>query len=258
MIPPEVLDFLKPIWTFLAPFAKIAWEFIKVWWWVPLPFILWRPFKYLWLWWRVEDWFVKSYRPVILEIRIPKDSLKPIRAMESVMASIHMAITQPPDIWEKWLEGQVQTSVSFEIASIGGEIHFYVRFNSPYRDAVEASIYSQYPEAEIFEVEDYTKTVPQDVPNKDWDLFGSDWRFPKDDHFPIKTYTDFETEQESEEEKRIDPISSLMEGLSKVKPGEQFWFQFLAEPLTDATADKGFLIGLGKIPGALSVWLKAG
>jgi len=47
--------------------------------------------------------------------------------MEHVMAGIHGAVWHPPDWWEKWIDGQIQLSVAFEVASFGGEIHFYVR-----------------------------------------------------------------------------------------------------------------------------------
>ncbi|MFC1789579.1 hypothetical protein ACFLYY_01225 [Patescibacteria group bacterium] len=262
MFPPEVVAFFKPILEILSPVIGPLWDVLKDWWWVPLPFILWKPFKFMWLWWRVEKWLKKEIRPCLLEIKIPKANLKPIRAMESVMSAVHAAILQPPDLWEKWVDGQVQTSIAFEVVSVGGEIHFYIRFNSPFRDAVEASIYAQYPEAEINQVDEYTKYVAHDIPNKDWDLFGCDYKMvnphiKNDDHFPIKTYTEFETEREVLEEKRIDPVSTLLESLSKVKPNEQFWFQFVCEPISDATADPGFM-GFGKTKPQLDQWRKAG
>lgn len=206
------------------------WQFLKSWWWVPLPFILWRPFLFLYLWWRVDTW-LEAQKRILLEVKTPKEMLKPVRAMEQVMASLHGVVFHPPDWWEKWIDGQIQTSISFEIVSIGGEIHFYVRIYKQYRDAVESSIYSQYPGAEITEVDDYTKYVPQNIPNKEWDLWATDYKLlKKDDHFPIKTYTQFETEQEREEEKRVDPIASLAEALSKIQPDTQFWIQIMAEP----------------------------
>ena len=44
-----------------------------------------------------------------------------------------------------------------------------------FRQLIESNIYSQYPEVEIVQVEDYTKNVPVDIPNRDWDLFGMSW-----------------------------------------------------------------------------------
>ena len=204
---------------------------IKNWWWVILPFILWKPFTYLWLFWRTEVWLKTTFRPVLLEIKIPKEILKPVRAMENVLAGIWQVSYEPPNWIEKWWEGQILLSVHFEIVSIESEIHFYIRCHEKYRDSIEANIYSQYPEAEITIAEDYTKYVPQDVPNKDWDLWATDYQLVKENPYPILTYKKFETEAEKEEEKRIDPVAALLESLSKIKPGEQFWVQISACPI---------------------------
>ncbi len=236
-MPPEAADLLNKIGGYLAPVLLPVWEFIKVWWWLPLPFIFLGSekkrgsFLFFWHWWRVDIWLSTVFKPVLLEIKIPKDNLKPIRAMEEVMNSLHAIVYHPPDWWEKWVDGQVQTTIWLEIVSLGGEIHFYIRVHSPYRDAVEAAIYSQFPEAEITQAQDYTKFVPSDIPNKDWDFFGADYVMPKKDWYPIKTYTTFETETEALEEKRVDPIAALLESAAKMKPEEQIWFQFGVEPV---------------------------
>ena len=209
------------------------WQIIKAWWWLPLPFLLLKPFLYFWLWWRREIWLSTVYRPILLEIKIPKEVLKPIRAMENVMAALHGVVYHPPDWWEKWIDGQLQTSLSFDVVSIGGETHFYIRIHQSYRDGVEAAVYSQYPESEITLVDDYTKNVPQDIPNKDWNLWATDYTLRQPDPYPIKTYPKFETEQEREPEKIVDPIANLLEGLAKIKPGEQFWIQIRATPLSE-------------------------
>ncbi len=84
---------------------------------------------------------------------------------------------------------------------------------------------------EIREVTDYTKDVPQNIPNDEWDLYGENFELKRDsDAYPIKTYEKFfepQGEKISAEEKRIDPINSLMEALSKLGPGEQYWLQFI-------------------------------
>jgi len=239
----------------LISFFAIILQLINTWWWVPLPFILWRPFKFLWLWWRV-DIFLSQQRWVLLEIRLPKELLKPIRAMEVVLSSIQAAIYQPPDLWEKWIDGQVQLSVCLEIASINGEPHFFVRTPKQFQDSVESSFYAQFPEIEIKEADDYTKYVPQDLPNKDWDMFGADYQFLKPDFYPIRTYLQFETEREALEKKRIDPVAGLMEAMAKIKEGEQLWIQFILSPVADADSIKFF--GRVTTPKSLSVWRKKG
>ncbi len=211
---------------------SFIWHLIKIWWWVPLPFILVRPFLFFWQWWRTEEW-IKKQKRILLEIKIPKEVLKPIRAMETVMAGFWQSLYAPPNWWEKWIDGQVLLSYQFETVSIGGEPHFYIRTVERMRDMVEANIYSQYPEAEISLVDDYTKYVPQDIPNKDWDMWGSDYVLLKPDPYPILTYKKFETEQEPLEEKRVDPIAGLLESMAKMKPGEQLWVQICATPISE-------------------------
>ena len=218
--------------------AGFLWQIFRHWWWLFAPFILWKPFVYLWKQWRTYWWTRIVYKPVLMEIKLPKESLKPIRAMEDVITSIHSAVYHPPDWWEIHIDGQIQTSVVFEVASLGGQIHFYVRCYSGYRDAVEASIYAQYPEAEITTAVDYTKAVPQDIPNDEWNMWATDYKLVKKDFYPIGTYKKFETEKEIFEEKRIDPVATLLEGLSKVKPGEQFWIQIACSPVSEAPAVK--------------------
>ena len=212
-------------------------QILKNWWWLPLPFILQKPLLYQYKWWR-KDVFLSKHPKVVLEVKLPKEVLKPIRAMEEAMASIHGGTYKPADWWEKWIDGEVQLSTHFELVSIDGNPHFFIRTPRHSRDLIEASIYAQYPEAEISEVDDYVKKVPQNLPNKDWDMFGSDYKLLLPDYYPIKTYQKFETEHEIKEEKRIDPLASLMEGFSKLKPGEQFWVQIQEDPLSGEPKDE--------------------
>src|SRR3989304_4483775 len=114
---PDFLAIINNLWGTASPFLSPALDFLKSWWWVFLPFILIRPFLFLWLWWKIENWLNTVYKPILLEIKIPKDSLKPIRAMENVLTSINQIINQWPDWWEKWIDGQVQTTAFLEMIS---------------------------------------------------------------------------------------------------------------------------------------------
>jgi len=82
-------------------------------------------------------------------------------------------------------------SVSFEIVGIDGEPHFFIRTPETARSLVESALYSQYPEIEIIEVSDYAKSIPQNIPNKDWEMWGCDFMPIKPDVYPLKTYPDF-------------------------------------------------------------------
>jgi len=163
---------------------------------------------------------------------MPKDILKPLRAMEQAFSAMWGSVLDPPDWWEKWFEGKTLLSMSLEIVSLGGAPHFYIRVHESRRNAIEAAIYSQYPDAEITLADDYTKDVPQNVPSKDWELWGTDYELQREEVFPLKTYTQFFEEKEAaKEEKRVDPMSTLLEGLGTFKPGEYMWIQMSVKPI---------------------------
>ena len=210
---------------------NIIFDILKNWWWIIAPFILIKPFLFIYLWWRNEVW-LKKIKMILLEIKPPKDVLRPLRAMETVFSAL-WHFYDPPNSREKWFEGKLQLSISLEIASLGGEPHFFIRLPINLRNLVESVLYAQYPDIEIEEVNDYTKYVPQDIPNKDWKMWGCDYELLKNDVYPIKTYSSFFEERPdiAEEEKRIDPISLLLEGMSKFKTGEQLWLQIIAKPV---------------------------
>ena len=205
------------------------WQFIKAWWWLFLFLILIRPTRYLYLYWLTERWDATIKR-IVLEIKLPREILKPISAMDQIFTDFH-GLHDIPTWREQWIEGVYQLSLALEIVSNGGEIHFYIRTPEMFRNFIESNIYSQYPEAEISLVEDYTKNVPRDIPNKEWDIWGVDYINARDEIYPIRTYTKFDTEKEAKEEKRIDPLSNFLEGLTFLKPGEQFWFQIVIRPV---------------------------
>ena len=209
---------------------QIGWEIIKTWWWLILPFLLWGPLKYHYLDFMQDRWSSKI-KKILLEVKIPKEVAKPIRAMEQIFAGFHGALHDKPTWREKWIEGVKQLSFSFEIVSIEGKIHFYVRVPEEFRNSIESNIYSQYPDAEISVVDDYTKKVPQDIPNKDWNIWGVDFINSKNEIYPIKTYKEFEVETEKIEEKKIDPLSIFLEGMATLNPGEQMWLQIGAKPV---------------------------
>src|SRR3989344_5989195 len=98
------------------------------------------------------------------------------------------------------------------------------------------AFFNHYPEIEIREVSDYVRLVPPTVPNDEWDTYGEDFDFTREDAYPIKTYEKFfepQGEKIAAEEKRMDPVISLLEGMSKLGVGEHYWVQFITGPVTD-------------------------
>ncbi|MBU4351069.1 hypothetical protein L6250_02710 [Candidatus Parcubacteria bacterium] len=220
--------------SIFALFYSYFWAILKDWWWLIL-FIeciwIFKLTLFIWYHWRKNLYDAKDNDRVLLEIKIPEEILEPIKAMETVITGFWQ-IYAFPSWYEKWWQGEDPTGFTLEIACIDGIPHFYMRPCKRHRPIFEAHIYSQYPQAEIFEVEDYAKNVPQDLPNAEWDMWGTEYKNLKPWGYPIKTYTEFETGRE-EEEKRIDPIASLLEGMAVLKPGEQIWLQLRCLPVLD-------------------------
>lgn len=234
----EASNFLSDFAVLTPTFEGVI-QFVANWWWLPVPFLLCPIFIDYYLIWRRHLWdLYKRPKSILLEVRPPSDIEKPIRAMESVLHGFWQ-IYGPPNWYEKWLKGEQELAFSLEIVGIGGVPHFLVRLPEPYRNLFESHIYSQYGEAEIYEVDDYTKKVPSNIPNARWDFLGCGYKLAAPDCYPLKTYKEFETEQEDQEEK-VDPIAGLMEGIAKLKAGEQIWIQIAAKPVT-ASDDGGFM-----------------
>ncbi len=202
-----------------------------------MPLMLRVQLRTLYLWW--IDWdfdYATKAKWVILEIIPPREVLVPFKAMEDVFTAI-WPVWDHPVFREKWCDGMLEYApgwCSWEIASLEGKIHFYLRCFQQHKLLIETSLYAHYPDIEISEVSDYTKLVPPTVPNEEWDMYGEDFVMAKEDILPIKTYEKFfepQGERISAEEKRIDPIIALLEGMSRLGPGENYWMQFITIPV---------------------------
>ncbi|MEK7511416.1 MAG: hypothetical protein AAB575_00135, partial [Patescibacteria group bacterium] len=175
--------------------------------------------------WRQKKFAMKQSF-VMLAIDIPRDILQTPRAVENIFTA--MAGAQTPLDWhEKYLKGQFQLGFSLEIISLEGFIQFLIRTPAHFRNLVEAAVYAQYPEAEITEVEDYTAEINTRFPSDEYNLWGADFVLIRDEHFPIRTYVEFQEELDKEFK---DPMAAMLEVMSKIGPGEQLWFQLLISP----------------------------
>jgi hypothetical protein len=205
---------------------KIAFSLLVKFWWVYMPILLFFAALESWLAY-VRQKYLLSIKWVLLEIKPPPDVEKSPKIVENIFAGLHGAYIRPIPWRNKFFKGEVQNWFSFEIVGNGGEINFYVRTPEKLRDLVEAQFFAQYPDAEISIVDDYIDLLPPYLPNNDYDLFGAELIFAKEDAYPIKTYPFFEEESGRGEFKRTDPLAPLAETLSTLEPGEHIWLQLL-------------------------------
>jgi len=228
-----VIKGLSTLWKISIPYLLVLKSLIVQFWWIPAPFIIKPHLDFIYGQYLGDLWDSdKTRKRVMLEIKIPQDIVRPLRAMEAVFSAFWGSY-DPPTKWkERHFKGKRILGASFEIAGIDGVPHFFVRLPASNRKLLESSIYAQYPEVEIVEVPDYTKLVPEDIPNKEWDIWGTDFELIKPDVYPIRTYESFFEEKPdvAKEEKRIDPLSHLFEEISKMQAGEQLWIQIFLLP----------------------------
>lgn len=197
-------------------------------WFIIFPPLLFFLFKILWTL-HVEGQYGSKLKWVLLEIIPPRDIEKSPQLMESIFAGF-AGVMKTPTVLETWVKGEFPSSFSLEIASLEGQTHMYVRTQVGFRNLVEAHFYAQYPSIEIVEVPDYVNLVPKTVPNRDWDLWGADFGFVKEDLYPIKTYKYFE---ESVTGKMIDPLAGVFEVMGKIGPGQHLWLQLIVTPYSE-------------------------
>jgi len=169
--------------------------------------------------------FIHGLSWTLLEIKIPREIMKSPKAMELILNAFHN--TRSGNMLDRFWKGFLRMWYSLEVVSIGGQIHFLIYIQAPFRDFVEAQIYAQYPGAEISEIEDYSKIIsPEDLDS--WKMWGVEFALIREEAYPIRTYPEFGLEAgKTKEEEKTDPLTSFLESLGSLKEGEQIWFQIL-------------------------------
>jgi hypothetical protein len=176
--------------------------------------------------------YTKNWQWVLLAIDMPALNVQTPKAVEQMFSHLSGAFDSP-DIAHRYRHGYKQRWFSFEIISIEGYIQFLVRTEISFRDLVEASVYAQYPDAEIVEVEDYVNSVPKKFPNETHDMWAGDFVLSEKDCYPIRTYEEFE-HSISKDTVLKDPMGTFLESFSRIGPGEQMWFQIIVEPISNS------------------------
>ena len=181
--------------------------------WVPivlvLAFLTWRN------WRRVET--VNDVESDLLILEIPKTNDKQELAAEQLFASIHGILRDRKELRSN---GGVQEHLSFEIASVNGQIRFYAWVPKTLRSFVESQIYSQYPTVQILDAqEDYVAHEREHSV-----IHTAEITLTDNEMLPIKTFQNFE----------VDPLAGITGTLAKLETtGEELWVQILVRPIAD-------------------------
>ncbi|MBI4713990.1 hypothetical protein HY771_02285 [Candidatus Uhrbacteria bacterium] len=219
---------------FQRPIDVILFDFLIWFGWIPIAITIAWGFVHMWQNYRQGEWS-KTLKFVFLAIDVPSMTEQTPKALENLFSSLYGA--KSTLTWkEEWIVGKYHPSFSFEIISSEGYIQFLVRTQTRFRDMIEAGIYAHYPDAEISEVEDYTKAFPSKFSNDEYEMWGGEFKLSKPSMYPIKTYIDFEDKVTGEIK---DPLGHTLEQLAKMRPGEHFWFQMIIQPSTNDWIKEG-------------------
>jgi len=181
--------------------------------WLPivlvLGFLTWRNYR------QVEA--VHSVESVLLVLEIPKANDKSELAAEQLFASLHGILRDRTEL--RYNKG-MQEHLSFEIASVNGQIRFYTWVPKSLQSFVEGQIYSQYPSVQIH-------TADEDYVNHERHhsvIYTSEIAPTASEFLPIKTFQSFE----------VDPLAGITGTLAKLEQtGEELWVQVLVRPIAD-------------------------
>ncbi len=181
--------------------------------WLPIVAILgyltWRNYQ------KVD--IVRDIESVLLMLEIPRANDKSELASEQMFASLHGILR---DAKELKANGGYQEHLSFEIASVGGRIQFFVWTPKSLQSFVEGQIYAQYPQVQIHAAdEDYVTHERQHSV-----VYTSEIVLSEKEFLPIKTFQSFE----------VDPLAGITGTLAKLEDtDEEIWIQILVRPVRD-------------------------
>ncbi|MCU0660649.1 MAG: hypothetical protein MUD00_03520 [Candidatus Pacebacteria bacterium] len=211
-----------------------------------IPYFL--PFVLAYIAWKswmeyINTQYLRSIKWKMLQIVLPKEVVKTPEAMEVVFSTAFHQTGGTGTWWAKYVQGKLRPYFSLEIASLEGNVFFFIRTPEFFKNLIESQIYAQYPQIEIIETDDYVDSAPQDPIKEGWHLWGVEYKLGKDDVYPIKTYVDFGLDKPpmpafpgmaSPPSSQLDPITGLVEHFGSIKKGEHLWMQFVIRAAWDS------------------------
>jgi len=172
----------------------------------------------------VRSEYIFKQKTVLLEIKLPKETIKSPHAMELFLTSLHQTGGEGSWYGRFWV-GMTRAWASLEMISVEGQVHFYIWIRNSQKNFTQSSLYAQFPGIEVQEVEDYAKSIHYDT--KEMKIWTEVLQLTKPDPYPIKTYIDYGLDKDPKEEYKVDPLAPLIEYLGSVGFNQQTWIQII-------------------------------
>lgn len=178
----------------------------------------------------VKTWYIltrsetlASRKYILLEIKPPRNLVKTPLAMEAFLSSLHLSGGESN--WYARLKGGTRPFWSLEIASLEGQVHFFIWAQATFRRMIEGQLYAQYPGVQVVEAPDYTRLISGKP--EEWSIWGCDFKHTAADPLPIKTYIEYGLDKVQKEPEQVDPLANLIEFMGSIGKGEYLWLQFV-------------------------------
>ena len=173
---------------------------------------------------------------VLLEIRIPREINKTPLAMELILNALQES--SGGNWYTNITTGKKPPVFSLEIASHGGEVHFYVWCQRDWIPRIESHFYAQYPDIELVEVKDYAIHYPFSFETHK--VFAFEYELISSDPIPIRTYKEYGQDRQVNTESidQIDPIVQTIETFANINTGEELWMQIVCKTHSGSTTVK--------------------
>lgn len=157
---------------------------------------------------------------VLLEVKTSRTGEETVEAMVQFLASLSGLKKRFMLLWKKGIP------LTLEVGVLDQTVHFYISVPQAYQSFVEAQLIAQYPKALITRTKDYITHVLQ--PQKTVSL--GQLKLAHGYVYPIRIFRDF---------KDVDPLSSFLSVLAKLKPEDRVSVQFMLLPVGNGWQSAG-------------------
>lgn len=193
-----------------------------------LPIMLLIVFVRYWLRY-IRTYAIAKDGNVLLELRLPQETNKTPLAMEIFLTALYQ--TGSVTKWEAFWDGKGKPWFSLEMVSLEGKVRFFIWAPKKFKNLIESQLYAQYPTLEIYESKDYASAFNYEESTHT--IWGTYFKLTEKDVYPIKTYVDYGMDRPGDKEEfKTDPMTSVVEYLGSIGPGEQVWIQIMIQAHT--------------------------
>lgn len=207
--------------TFISKIILNVFIVLREFWWLIIPLALFIYFKKIFAQYKKQISKPSADESVFLELKFSIDSFKqPVTSMKNFFENLKNV---------KIKEGN---RVVFEILCFKNQLRYICIVPKSLKDLIEVAFYSQYPDIKISELSDPLSTLPPNIPNNNFDIWGEEYKLKKENIYQINVIkNDIISDKDS---KIIDPITILLEATAKADYQGVIAIQIILSQLNDA------------------------